>query len=285
MTRAVRAVDGAPSAKPEDTFSLYDAEEAVLTRSEAMLAGLTDVAGGVKALADAYRRGYRERRRLVRLSDRMQLDLQKANQALAEQRRDLQVLNAALSSEIEHRTRLEAELRSLADTDDLTGALARRRFMEIAAREWLRHERAGAPVCILMLDLDRFKLLNDSFGHAAGDAALVAFVATCRANLRTLDVIGRTGGEEFAVVLPDTTLEAGYAFAERLREAVAATPVPGVEAGVTITVSIGAAQAWRGESLESAMQRADAALYAAKREGRNRVGLEPDGAPSQSAHS
>ena len=285
MTRAVRAVDGAPSAKPEDTFSLYDAEEAVLTRSEAMLAGLTDVAGGVKALADAYRRGYREQRRLVRLSDRMQLDLQKANQALAEQRRDLQVLNAALSSEIEHRTRLEAELRSLADTDDLTGALARRRFMEIAAREWLRHERAGAPVCILMLDLDRFKLLNDSFGHAAGDAALVAFVATCRANLRTLDVIGRTGGEEFAVVLPDTTLEAGYAFAERLREAVAATPVPGVEAGVTITVSIGAAQAWRGESLESAMQRADAALYAAKREGRNRVGLEPDGAPSQSAHS
>ena len=284
MTRAVRAVDGAPPAKPEDTFSLYDAEEAVLTRSEAMLAGLTDVAGGVKALADAYRRGYREQRRLVRLSDRMQLDLQKANQALAEQRRDLQVLNAALSSEIEHRTRLEAELRSLADTDDLTGALARRRFMEIAAREWLRHERAGAPVCILMLDLDRFKLLYDCFGHAAGDAALVAFVATCRANLRTLDVIGRTGGEEFAVVLPDTTLEAGYAFAERLREAVAATPVPGVEAGVTITVSIGAAQAWRGESLESAMQRADAALYAAKREGRNRVGLEPDGAPSQSAH-
>ena len=276
MTRAVRAVAGTPPAKPEDAFSLYDAEEAVLARSEAMLAGLSDVAGGVQALADAYRRGYREQRRLVRMSDRMQLDLQKANQALAEQRRDLQALNAALSSEIEHRTRLEAELRRLADTDDLTGALARRRFMEIASREWLRHERSGAPVCILMLDLDRFKLLNDSFGHAAGDAALVAFVATCRANLRTLDFIGRTGGEEFAIVLPDTPLDGGFTFSERLREAVATTPVDGADSAVTITVSIGVAQAWQGESLESAMQRADAALYAAKRDGRNRVGLKPD---------
>lgn len=275
MTRAVRAVDGTSQPKSDDTFSLYDAEEAVLARSEAMLAGLSDVAGGVQALADAYRRGYREQRRLVRMSDRMQLDLQRANQALAEQRRDLQTLNAALSSEIEHRARLEAELRRLADTDDLTGALARRRFMEIAAREWLRHERAGAPVCILMLDLDRFKLLNDSFGHAAGDAALVSFVATCRANLRTLDFIGRTGGEEFAIVLPDTALEAGFSFAERLREAVAATPVPGTETATMITVSIGVAQAWQGESLESAMQRADTALYAAKGSGRNRVGLKP----------
>ena len=275
MTRAVRAVAGTPPAKPEDAFSLYDAEEAVLARSEAMLAGLSDVAGGVQALADAYRRGYREQRRLVRMSDRMQLDLQKANQALAEQRRDLQALNAALSSEIEHRTRLEAELRRLADTDDLTGALARRRFMEIASREWLRHERSGAPVCILMLDLDRFKLLNDSFGHAAGDAALVAFVATCRANLRTLDFIGRTGGEEFAIVLSDTALEGGAAFAERLREAVAATPVPMMDDAMRITVSIGVAQSGPGETLESAMQRADAALYTAKDCGRNRVALRP----------
>ncbi|MCJ2036675.1 GGDEF domain-containing protein [Methylobacterium sp. J-068] len=281
MTRAVRAVAGTPPAETTDAFSLYDAEEAVLARTEAMLSGLSDVAGGVQALADAYRRGYREQRRLVRMSDRMQLDLQKANQALAEQRRDLQALNAALSSEIEHRTRLEAELRRLADTDDLTGALARRRFMEIAAREWLRHERSGAPVCILMLDLDRFKLLNDSFGHAVGDAALVAFVATCRANLRTLDVIGRTGGEEFAIVLSDATLPAGVAFSERLREAVARTPVARtpvakVEAVVTITVSIGVAEARRGETLESAMQRADAALYAAKRDGRNRVARQAE---------
>jgi diguanylate cyclase (GGDEF)-like protein len=280
MTHAIRAVASAAAETATeaaaDSFSLYDAEEAVLTRTEAMLSGLSDVAGGVQALADAYRRGYREQRRLVRMSDRMQLDLQKANNSLAQQRRDLQVLNAALSSEIEHRTRLEAELRRLADTDDLTGALARRRFMEIAAREWQRHDRSGAPVCILMLDLDRFKLLNDSFGHAAGDAALMSFVATCRASLRTLDFIGRTGGEEFAIVLSDTYLDAGVAFAERLREAVAATPVPTMDAAMRITVSIGVAQAQPGESLEAAMQRADAALYVAKGSGRNRVAVKPD---------
>ncbi|KQT76657.1 diguanylate cyclase [Methylobacterium sp. Leaf465] len=281
MTRAIRAVGGAAS-EPADSFSLYDAEEAVLTRTEAMLSGLSDVAGGVQALADAYRRGFREQQRLVRMSDRMQLDLQKANQRLADQRRDLQALNAALSGEIEHRTRLEAELRRLADTDDLTGALARRRFMEVAAREWLRHARSGAPVSILILDLDRFKLLNDSFGHAAGDAALVSFVAICRAHLRTLDFIGRTGGEEFAIVLSDTGLEGAAAFAERLREAVAATPVPMMDAAMRITVSIGVAQSEPGETLESAMQRADAALYAAKDCGRNRIALRP-GAPDASS--
>ncbi|KQQ48595.1 diguanylate cyclase [Methylobacterium sp. Leaf125] len=273
MTRTIRAVGGTASEPAADSFSLYDAEEAVLTRTEAMLSGLSDVAGGVQALADAYRRGFREQQRLVRMSDRMQLDLQKANQRLADQRRDLQALNAALSGEIEHRTRLEAELRRLADTDDLTGALARRRFMESAAREWLRHARSGAPVCILMLDLDRFKLLNDSFGHAAGDAALVSFVAICRAHLRTLDFIGRTGGEEFAIVLSDTGLEGGAAFAERLREAVAVTPVPMMDAAMRITVSIGVAQSEPGETLENAMQRADAALYAAKDCGRNRIAL------------
>lgn len=257
---AVQAVPGA------DTFSLYDAEEAVLARAESMLAGLSDVAGGVQALADAYRRGYREQRRLVRMSDRMQLDLQKANQRLAEQQRDLQALNAALSGEIEHRTRLEAELRRLADTDDLTNALARRHFMEVAAREW---SRGGAAICVMMLDLDRFKLLNDGFGHAVGDTALVTFVATCRANLRGHDIIGRTGGEEFAIILPGTEIETGLPLAERLREAVAATRVSVQD--VSMSVSIGIAQGLPGESLESAMQRADAALYAAKRGGRNRV--------------
>lgn len=278
MTGKPRSVGVAQPAPAADTFSLYDAEEAVLTRAEAMLSGLSEVAGGVQALADAYRRGYREQRRLVRLSDRMQLDLQKANQRLAEQQRDLQALNAALSGEIEHRTRLEAELRRLADTDDLTHALARRHFMEVAAREWVR---GGGAICVMMLDLDRFKLLNDGFGHAVGDTALVTFVATCRANLRGLDLIGRTGGEEFAVILPETDLETGLAVAERLRVAVALTPVPAPDAAVSMSVSIGLAQGLPGESLESAMQRADAALYAAKRSGRNRVATTADIPPPE----
>ncbi len=212
------------SGGPANVFSLFDNEEAVLDRTEVMLTQLAAVADGVKVLAEAYRRGYREQRRLVRLSDRMQADLQKANKRLAEQQRDLQNLNEALSGEIETSARLEAELRRLADTDPLTGALARRRFLEVCARDWPR--RPGQRACLLMLDLDRFKLVNDSHGHAAGDAALIAFVAACRSALRSLDAVGRLGGEEFAVLLVETDPADGAAIAERIRAAVAANPSP-----------------------------------------------------------
>ena len=227
----------------------------------------------MKVLAEAYRRGYREQRRLVRLSDRMQADLQKANRRLAEQQRDLQSLNVALSGEIETSARLEAELRRLADTDPLTGALARRRFLEVCTRDWPR--RADQSACLLMLDIDRFKLVNDSHGHAAGDAALIAFVAACRSALRSLDTIGRLGGEEFAVLLVGTAMADGTAVAERIRTAVADMPVATEGGPIGITVSIGLAAAGPGETLPAAMRRADAALYAAKHGGRNRVELAP----------
>ncbi len=132
---------------PANVFSLFDNEEAILDRTEVMLTQLAAVADGVKVLAEAYRRGYREQRRLVRLSDRMQADLQKANKRLGEQQRDLQNLNEALSGEIETSARLEAELRRLADTDPLTGALARRRFLEVCARDWPRRRPGSAPAC------------------------------------------------------------------------------------------------------------------------------------------
>ncbi|MGE7414895.1 GGDEF domain-containing protein [Methylobacterium tarhaniae] len=261
------------SGGPANVFSLFDNEEAVLDRTDVMLTQLAAVADGVKVLAEAYRRGYREQRRLVRLSDRMQADLQKANKRLAEQQRDLQSLNHALSGEIETSARLEAELRRLADTDPLTGALARRRFLEVCARDWPRRDGQGA--CLLMLDLDRFKLVNDSHGHAAGDAALIAFVTACRSALRSLDAVGRLGGEEFAVLLVETGPEDGAAIAERIRAAVAANPVATEGGPIGITVSIGLAEAGPAESLEAAMRRADAALYAAKHGGRNRVERAP----------
>ncbi|WP_083468091.1 GGDEF domain-containing protein [Methylobacterium tarhaniae] len=261
------------SGGPANVFSLFDNEEAVLDRTDVMLTQLAAVADGVKVLAEAYRRGYREQRRLVRLSDRMQADLQKANKRLAEQQRDLQSLNHALSGEIETSARLEAELRRLADTDPLTGALARRRFLEVCARDWPR--RDGQSACLLMLDLDRFKLVNDSHGHAAGDAALIAFVTACRSALRSLDAVGRLGGEEFAVLLVETGPEDGAVIAERIRAAVAANPVATEGGPIGITVSIGLAEAGPAESLEAAMRRADAALYAAKHGGRNRVERAP----------
>ncbi|WP_244276380.1 GGDEF domain-containing protein [Methylobacterium indicum] len=259
--------------RADNVFSLFDNEEAVLDRTEVMLTQLAAVADGVKVLAEAYRRGYREQRRLVRLSDRMQADLQKANRRLAEQQRDLQSLNVALSGEIETSARLEAELRRLADTDPLTGALARRRFLEVCTRDWPR--RADQSACLLMLDIDRFKLVNDSHGHAAGDAALIAFVAACRSALRSLDTIGRLGGEEFAVLLVGTAMADGTAVAERIRTAVADMPVATEGGPIGITVSIGLAAAGPGETLPAAMRRADAALYAAKHGGRNRVELAP----------
>ena len=254
-----------------DEFSLFDNEEAVLGRTEVMLARLAEVAQGVQELAGAYRRGYREQRRLVRMSDRMQGDLQRANLRLADQQRDLQSLNEALSGEIEHRTRLEAELRRLADTDHLTGALTRRRFLEISEREWMRTAHSRNPACLLMLDLDRFKMINDTKGHGAGDAALIAFVEICRCNLRSLDALGRMGGEEFAILLTDTDAGTGMMVAERLRAAVAGASIDAAQGPMSITVSIGLAAFRPGERVSEALRRADAALYAVKNAGRNGV--------------
>ncbi|AWN34887.1 GGDEF domain-containing protein [Methylobacterium radiodurans] len=256
------------SAGHEDGFSLFDAEEAIIGRADVMLARLSEMAEGVQELAGAYRRGTREQRRLVRMSDRMQLDLQRANQRMAEQQRELQALNAALSAEIEHRGRLEAELRRLVDTDHLTGALTRRRFLEIAERAW---PRTAGDACLLVLDLDRFKRINDGHGHAAGDAALVAFAATCRGALRAGDAFGRMGGEEFAVLLPETGPAEGLALAEGLRRAVADTPVPTEGGMLAISVSVGLAASAVGEPLTEALKRADEALYGAKDGGRDRV--------------
>jgi diguanylate cyclase (GGDEF)-like protein len=258
----------------EDNFSLFDAEEAIIGRTEVMLSRLSEVAEGVQELAGAYRRGTREQRRLVRMSDRMQLELQRVNQRMAEQQRELQALNEALSGEIEHRTRLEAELRRLADTDHLTGALTRRRLLEIGERIW-----ASGPACLLMLDLDHFKHINDGHGHAAGDAALVIFASVCQTSLRPCDAFGRMGGEEFAAFLPETDAAAGRAVAETLRRAAAEAAVPLEMGSLSISVSVGLAASQAGETLAAALRRADAALYAAKAGGRNRVWCpETDGA-------
>ncbi len=267
-----RAQEAAPRADGDpardDGFSLFDAEEAIIGRADVMLARLSEMADGVQELAGAYRRGTREQRRLVRMSDRMQLELQRVNQRMAEQQRELQTLNAALSSEIEHRTRLEAELRRLVDTDHLTGVLTRRRFLEVAEQIW---PRGAGEACLLTLDLDRFKRINDGHGHAAGDAALVAFAATCREILRPGDAFGRTGGEEFAILLPETGPAEGLARAESLRRAVADTPVPTGQGALSMTVSVGLAASVAGELLAEALKRADAALYVAKNGGRDRV--------------
>ncbi|WP_051341351.1 GGDEF domain-containing protein [Azospirillum halopraeferens] len=165
-------------------------------------------------------------------------------------------------------------LHHLSITDPLTGAHNRRYFIDAAEQEIARARRAGRPVALLALDIDHFKRINDTHGHAVGDDALRAFTATCRTGLRAGDVFGRLGGEEFAVFLPDTDAAAACAVAERLRAGTAATVVPAGAAELRFTVSIGVAACAHAEgTVDTLLSRADRALYGAKAAGRNRVAV------------
>lgn len=179
----------------------------------------------------------------------------------------------ATYTDITDRKHMERELRRLATTDPLTGANNRRRFTEISERELQRCKRYGHPLCVMILDADKFKAVNDTYGHEAGDRVLKSLSAVCRSQLRDVDVFGRFGGEEFTITLPDTSRETAYEAAERLRIALSETPVE-LEDGRTIsfTVSIGAAVlSSEADTLDDLFAHADAALYRAKEGGRNRV--------------
>jgi diguanylate cyclase (GGDEF)-like protein len=173
------------------------------------------------------------------------------------------------------RKQLESRLQRLATTDPLTGADNRRSFGERASMELARSRRYQRPLSLLMLDLDHFKAVNDRFGHAVGDEVLRTFAQVCRETLRDADVFARMGGEEFAVLLVETSAGRASLVAERLRANVArlAIPTPGATSdAVSVTVSAGAATANEDdETLDALLARADDALYRAKRAGRDRV--------------
>lgn len=168
---------------------------------------------------------------------------------------------------------IERELNRLATTDALTGVANRRHFMELAEREVLRAHRYRNPLTFLALDVDHFKNINDTHGHAAGDEALRRLVGALRLQLRQSDIIGRLGGEEFLIVLPETPAPDAVATAERLRHAVSQLVIQTSGQPFRMTVSIGVAEHGEAETLQRVLIRADMALYAAKRSGRNRVNL------------
>ena len=177
--------------------------------------------------------------------------------------------------DISQRKATEHKLIEMANIDALTGVFSRRHFMEVGQRELSIHRRRQRPLSALMLDLDHFKNINDAFGHAMGDQALEHFATTCRNGMRTEDIIGRLGGEEFAIILPDTCIEEARMVAERIRLAVqTAQPENGAELPA-MTVSIGMTAARRDDDMDSLLKRADAALYEAKKKGRNRVTTAP----------
>jgi len=171
------------------------------------------------------------------------------------------------------RRRLQEELERQARTDALTGLYNRRHFMEVASQELTRATRYGAKLAVLMIDVDHFKTINDTYGHKVGDLALQALAATCLGALREIDVVARFGGEEFAILLPETDAAAAFDVAERLRQALGDTKIP-LEQGLPLrfTVSIGVAGLVEDvTNIDTLLSQADTALYAAKRHGRNRV--------------
>lgn len=180
---------------------------------------------------------------------------------------------SAFIRDITDRKRVEAELREMATTDFLTGLANRRYFMARMEDELARLQRLdNLHVAVLMLDLDHFKHVNDSYGHAAGDAVLKHFAVLMQAELRKIDTVGRVGGEEFAIVLPGASPEEAEIFAERLRERVATTSPTFNDVLTPVTVSIGITTMLATDtSADAAMIRADKALYRAKKKGRNRV--------------
>ena len=167
----------------------------------------------------------------------------------------------------------QAELRRLASIDELTGVANRRWFTAMANRELDRCRRFNHQLALLMIDVDHFKKVNDTHGHAVGDDVLKAFTHVLEGNLRSVDLLGRLGGEEFAVLLPESDHNAASHTAERLRAAVETLDFPLEEgAFLKITTSVGiAVLTTAGETLDNLLARADGALYTAKREGRNRV--------------
>ncbi|MBU4565592.1 MAG: diguanylate cyclase [Proteobacteria bacterium] len=170
----------------------------------------------------------------------------------------------------EHKQSEEA-LKRLANTDGLTGVLNRRRFMELSRQEVARSHRYGGPLSLIMLDVDHFKAVNDSYGHEVGDEVLVSLSQVCRQVLRQVDLFGRVGGEEFMALLPETGLEAAAMVAERLRIALAAHAVSASKQELRVTISLGVAQLSPETRLSDLMRLADDAMYRAKQNGRNRV--------------
>ncbi len=184
----------------------------------------------------------------------------------------LQAANRQLEEQLERINQLHEQLREQAIRDDLTGVYNRRHFVEVADNELERARRLGAPLSLVMLDLDHFKSVNDQHGHATGDAALKAVGAMLSATTRVDDLACRLGGEEFAVLLSGVPHEPALERAEKWRALLAATAIPAAGAALRLTASFGVATLQRRDgSIDELMKVADTRLYRAKSLGRNRV--------------
>ncbi|MYN02164.1 diguanylate cyclase [Pseudoduganella sp. DS3] len=188
----------------------------------------------------------------------------------------LMMLTNAFGYLLLSREKLQAELLRLEVIDPLTDVPNRRGFYQALAPWMALARRPGQPTAMLILALDQFKRVNDSYGHAAGDAALKTMVETCKKQLRDSDLMGRLGGAEFAIQLPRTALEDALMVAERIRRAIEEMPVKTERAVIKLTASIGVTTIRADDSTVSLFKRADEALQAAKVRGENQVAQPPE---------
>lgn len=194
--------------------------------------------------------------------------------------KDLQAQLGRQNDELERKNR---ELAALATTDPLTGLHNRRYFLAEVEREVAGARATASPGSVLMMDIDHFKRINDTCGHAQGDAALVAVADAVRRALRSSDVVARFGGEEFVAWMPRTSAEDGATIAERVRAAVAACRIPGLPWNVSVSIGASSLDLDANESFDAMLARADVALYAAKQGGRDRVVCRASGGAERTA--
>lgn len=181
---------------------------------------------------------------------------------------------AAIERDLTHYKSLERELAKMALFDSLTGALSRSAFFQQASKEFTRARRYHRPLSVIMLDIDHFKKINDRYGHSAGDYVLQIFVEAIQDVIRSTDFLGRIGGEEFALLLPDSPLAAAHMLAERVRERIIRYPYLAGEMLIEVTCSLGVAELVKEDKeFKVLLARADDALYRAKQQGRNQVQL------------
>lgn len=178
----------------------------------------------------------------------------------------------AIQRNVTEQKNIEEKLEILSSTDSLTGLLNRRAFDEILKNELSRFKRHDEKYSALMFDIDKFKKINDKYGHPVGDKVIQSVAESCQSSLRPHDKFARVGGEEFCILLPDTAKKAASAVAEKLKDIVSNTSISTANDNITVTVSIGVSEVEQTDSEHTALlDRADEKMYQAKNTGRNRV--------------